>query len=159
MFTLAFQQLQPFPPHPQSDLYAVGRMMYDMLAPHTTAGFPTSSPAQPHYNDADIPELPDALSPGFRGVLRSLVLDDVAARPTAAEAYRCLCALLFGGVEESELLGRTLVDAASRGGRRATVFEEERAAYIAGSSGVGFLAADTDLAMGVAGPRAGAGEE
>ena len=80
----------------KSDMYAVGRMAHDLLDPSSWKRFPTSSETAPHCADASIPELPGGVSSGLRGLLRSLVLDDPAHRPSGVEAWRRAGVLAFG---------------------------------------------------------------
>ena len=136
----------------KSDVYAVGRMVYNLLDPSTFGRFPTSSEAQPHCDDGAIPALPGSLSAGVRALVRSLVVDDPARRPSAAAAWRRAGVVAFGppwsalsAMSGEEVrgwavgeFGKAAVLGGGMGdsdGRAMSVWEEERLAWVAEAMG------------------------
>ncbi len=75
----------------QNDTYAVGVLLYNMLA----VTLPSST--GPEFSASDIPSLDEkTISPGLNLVLRSLVSYDPTCRATATEALLMLQILLWG---------------------------------------------------------------
>lgn len=74
----------------KTDAFAVSRMMFHLLRPiwddpHSD-NFPASTQLNPHYQDLDIPSLLPPFSPALCHVLKQLVLNDPAHRPSARQA-------------------------------------------------------------------------
>ncbi|ESP00163.1 hypothetical protein LOTGIDRAFT_173399 [Lottia gigantea] len=86
----------------KSDGYAVSRMFYSILQPPNTPDtFPTSSVNVPHYQNSQIPNLPDTLTAEVRSILRDLVLNDPIDRPTVKQAmFRVGCMLFSPSQDE-----------------------------------------------------------
>jgi serine/threonine protein kinase len=110
--TNTIQHLTLFDVYAKSDIYAIGRMFFNLLRESRSSSpsgsswdddFPATSATKPHYSNSEIPRLPPCYSTALCSLLTNMVLDEPEARKDTLTLINIVGLMLWGPLGQTSL--------------------------------------------------------